>query len=252
MIAASFLAQQAKFLPTPTLFVDGLAIATFKDKAWTPISGPIKPELPFKVYLLDLVRVTQTASVYELEFAQEVEGNFIPNQFFSDVLWSGPKPKYPRSIRTVNPEQSEYKNLVAEFYKSETKKNPDFEIEINSIARCDLDGNGQEEVLIEAQSKGFSDEFNFEPSPKGQLSCTLLRHIKNGKPITEKIFFFSREAKSDVEPIQITHLKSIADFNGDGNYEVIVTADYYEGQSAHVYNLIKGQFKHLVENGAGA
>ncbi|MFM9874359.1 MAG: hypothetical protein ACKVQS_12950 [Fimbriimonadaceae bacterium] len=251
-LAAYILNQQSKILPTPTLFVDGLAIATYKNNTWAPVTTKLTPTVPFKVYRLDLVRIVEITQVYELQYSDGVEGNFVDSHTSNDVVWSGPKPKYPRSIQIANPEQSDYKALIRDFIKSETKKSPDYEVEINSIARCDLDGDGKEEVLIEAQSLGFNGNFDFEPTKTRQMSCTLLRHIKNGKPTTQPIFFFHRTSGADQEPIQITHLKSIADLNGDGNYEVIVSADYYEGQSAHVFNLIKGQFKQLVENGAGA
>jgi hypothetical protein len=252
IVAASIIAQEAKFLPTPTLFVEGLAIATYKNKTWAPISGEMKAGLPFKAYRLDLVRTASLTSIHELEYSDGVEGNFLPGYYGSDVVWSGPKPKYPRSIRTGNPDQSDYNVLVKDFVRSQIKGEPDFKIEINTIIRCDLDGDGKEEVLIEASHQGMSDEYSFDAKKTGSMSCTILRHIKNGKAVTEPIFFFHSPAGPEQEPIQNTHLKAIADLNGDGNLEVVISANYYEGQSAQVFNLVKGQFKLLVENGAGA
>ncbi len=252
LFAACLATQEAKFLPTPTLFVDGLAIATYKSKTWTPILSKMEVTVPFRAYGLDLVHITASTSIFELVYSEGVEGNFLPSPYSSHVFWSGPKPKYPRSIRTVSPDQSDYNVLVKDFVRSQTKKEPDFKIEINSIIRCDLDGDGKEEVLIEAGHQGLTNDFSFDATKTATMSCTLLRHIKNGKAVTEPIFFFYAPAGGNQEPIQLTHLKTIADLTGDGNYEVIISADYYEGQSAHVFNLVKGQFKPLVENGAGA
>lgn len=252
LLAACIAIQEPKLLPTPTVFVDALAIASYKNKVWTPITAPMKVDLPFKAYRLDLVTTTTATTVYELEYSDGVIGNFLPAHQSNSVMWSGPKPKYPRSIRTANPEQTDYNVLVKDFVRSQLKKEPDFKIEITTIIRCDLDGDGKEEVLIQAGHQGISDQYSFEPRKTGNLSCTLLRHIKNGKAVTEPIFFFYSPTGADQEPIQITHLKSIADLTGDGNYEVVISADYYEGQSAHIFNLVKGQFKLLVENGAGA
>jgi hypothetical protein len=46
-------------------------------------------------------------------------------------------------------------------------------------------------------------------------------------------------------------LRAIADFDGDGKYEIVCSSDYYEGQSATVYRFRKGVVRKLVEYGAG-
>ncbi len=250
-IAAIAFQQQAKPLTTSTLFVENLAFATYANKKWTALQGKQNFSNPFTAFSLDIGRVTENRLIYEVPFLEGIEANFIESSSGAPVLWSGPKPKYPRAIQIVNPAQADYLLVVKEFAKAQLKATPKFEVEINSIIRVDLDGDGKEEVLIEAQSKGFNGMYDFE-SKKYEMSCTLIRHIKNGKAVTEPIFFFTNNPEGEFnDPIQITHLKSIADLNGDGKYEVIVTANYYEGQSAAVYNLEKGTFKALVENGAG-
>lgn len=255
-IAASLLQiQETKpitVLPKPTLFVENLAIATFSNKQWERIATQITPLPPFLAHSLDIGRIKDTRPIYEVNFLSEMEANFIEYSGGAPVLWSGPRPKFPRSIRFLNPEQSDYLLVVKDFIKAQSKSEPPYQIEINTIARIDLDGDGQEEVLIQAQSKGFTTEVDWSDKPKMEMNCTLIRHIKSGKAVTEPFFYFTSDPTSEFsEPIQTTSILAVADLDGDGNYEVIVSANYYEGQSATVYNLSKGTLKTLVQNGAG-
>jgi hypothetical protein len=102
------------------------------------------------------------------------------------------------------------------------------------VLRVDLDGDGQEEVLIDAGSYGE----RIQPSAKrGDYSFILLRKMVAGKVqntivtgdfVTKNIKF---GAPSRFE------ISAIADLNGDGKMEVIIYGAYYEGHWIEAYEM---------------
>jgi hypothetical protein len=250
-VALSLQVEVIKPLPTPTLFVDHLAIATLKNKKWIIAEDALPKAERFLGHELELTRIASTRPFYDLKFISEgIPGNFLDYSNPGGAVWSGPKPKYPRAITSLNPVQPEYMKVVKEFFRAEFKQAAPFDVELVSLTKVDLDGDGKEEALIEATHKGASQNYEFG-TKRHDLSCTLLRHIKNGKPITEPFYFHYVSPQMD-EPNQYTTFRAIADLDGDGSYEVVVSSDYYEGQSAAIFTLSKGELKRQVSHGAGA
>jgi hypothetical protein len=105
---------------------------------------------------------------------------------------------------------------------------------IRQAFRVDLEGDGQEEVLLTATSyEGY-----VQPSAKkGSYSFVLLRKIVGGKArdIIVTGDFVTKDVNFGV-PGKF-EISSIADLNGDGKLEIIVYGAYYEGNWIEAYEM---------------
>ena len=131
---------------------------------------------------------------------------------------------------------AEYLKVVSDFLRPKgiVHKN----IELKQAFRVDLEGDGQEEVIL-AASKIWNEPEQERPKlPIDEYSFVLLRKIVNGKPqsflITGAFYPKNRFAYDDND----YDISAIADLNGDGKMEVIVYGQYYEGNSAQVFQII--------------
>jgi len=84
----------------------------------------------------------------------------------------------------------------------------------------------------------------------GDYSVVLLRHVAGkGKVVTVPLV-------ADLLPKggfgNYNSIRAIADLEGDGKMELIVSSDYYEGQAAILFGYKSGKAVELAANGAGA
>lgn len=111
------------------------------------------------------------------------------------------------------------------------------QVTLTRLTRADLDGNGTQEVIIEARH--FRESSGDFPPPTGQpgdYSLLLLRAVVNGKVVTTVLgeHIASRipwdPGSSDPMPMATLHrLAGVADLNGDGRMEPVLHDAYYEG-----------------------
>ncbi len=83
----------------------------------------------------------------------------------------------------------------------------------------------------------------------GDYSIVLLRAVRNGKAVNIPLSF---DHPKPGEMQYITKLLAIADLEGNGKMEIVISSDYYEGISVAVYRLANGDAKLVVDNGVGA
>jgi uncharacterized protein (DUF2141 family) len=139
----------------------------------------------------------------------------------------------PRAVKSIDLNDAGYKKIVTGVLA--TKRITKTTTKLTQAVRVDLDGDGQEEVLIAATKYASGD---VSASAKvGDYSFILLRKIVAGKVqntivagdfITKKIDF---GAPSEYQ------ISAIADLNGDGKMEIILYSMYYEGSSSGVYEM---------------
>jgi hypothetical protein len=124
---------------------------------------------------------------------------------------------------------------------------------ITKILRVDLTGKGQESVIIEAASPGFSVS-NDSTRPSGALktySFVMLRTpAANGVRSTVLAGEYSR--KGDDSVFHKYAIGQVLDLNGDGAMEIVVETSYYEGGGDQVFEVKNGRPKLVlqVEDGA--
>jgi hypothetical protein len=138
----------------------------------------------------------------------------------------------PRVVKTMDVKNSVYIKAASDALLSKgiVNKNP----KIREAFRVDLEGDGQEEVLLTVTSYGD----NITPrAAKGDYSFVMLRKIVGGK--VQNIIIAGEIIKKTIEfgaPSKY-EISSIADLNGDGKMEIIIFSAYYEGNSAGVYEM---------------
>ena len=161
----------------------------------------------------------------------------------------------PREPKATDTTQKVYIDAVRDFLKTKGIEQP--KVKIDNILRVDLDGDGEEEVLISAANYfGKADRVPMR-SPAGSYSMVLLRRVVAGKVETQLVAgefhpkaYVSKEGSFDAPSIY----KVIAtlDLNGDGKLEVVVASNYYEGEEITIYRYDPKKLETLLSVACGA
>jgi hypothetical protein len=165
------------------------------------------------------------------------------------VALSAPWNALPRKPQLADPTQQVYVDAVREFLESRRMSDP--KVKITRILRMDLDGDGEEEVLINATNYFTEDgDVPLDTAAPGSYSIVLLRRVVAGKVQTELIAgdFYVKDESSASNLYEIT---AVLDLNGDGKLEVIVHSHYYEGSETTIYDCSGGKCKAVLSVGCG-
>lgn len=133
-------------------------------------------------------------------------------------------------------------------------------VQLTALARADLDGNGTQEVIVEAtRFQGLGDNIPPPTGQPGDYSVLLLRHVVAGQVVTtvlgEYVAPVTPWNPDSPEPMPLATLHRVAglvDLNADGRLEVITYGAYYEGDSfaAHEWTPASGLTRRL-DTGCG-
>ena len=91
----------------------------------------------------------------------------------------------PRKPKVIDPTQKVYVDAVRDFLQTKGIKQP--KVKIDNILRVDLDGDGEEEVLISATNYFSKDGHVPMRSPAASYSMVLLRRLAAGKVETQLV-----------------------------------------------------------------
>jgi hypothetical protein len=91
----------------------------------------------------------------------------------------------PRKPRVADTTQQIYIDAVSDFLKTKEIEQP--KVKIDSILRIDLDGDGEEEVLISATNYFRKDDHVPMRSPANSYSMVVLRRVVAGKVETQLV-----------------------------------------------------------------
>ena len=167
----------------------------------------------------------------------------------------------PRKPVIADASQSVYVETVRDFLKA--RGVPDPQVRITRILRVDLDGDGEEEALINATNY-FTDDKSIDtsaaPFPEapvqapqpGSYSIVILRRLVDGK-VQTKLVAGEVYAKSDesVAP-NVYNLAAVLDLNGDGKLEIIVRSSYYEGGETTIHRCEPDKIEPVLSVECGA
>jgi hypothetical protein len=148
-----------------------------------------------------------------------------------------PMPRAPKPIDVKDPT---YVKVVSDVLKSAGIKNP--EVKITQAYSIDLDGDGNQEVVIVANrfAKGVRESSGIpsQTSP-GDYTLVMVRKTIDGKD--QNIFIVKATWPTGVGGglPRANHLSAIADLNGDGHMELVIYNAYFEGSGSDVLQ-IKG------------
>jgi hypothetical protein len=171
-----------------------------------------------------------------------------------DAPWNA----LPRKPRIADTTQQVYVDAVRDFLNTKGIKEP--KVNIDNIVRVDLDGDGEDEVLISATNYFRKDESVPMRSPAGGYSIVLLRRVIAGKVETQLIegeFYPKAYPKAAAEEGRFdapNAYKVIAtlDLDGDGKMEIVVHSHYYEGEMITIYRCDPKKVESLLSVGCGA
>jgi hypothetical protein len=166
----------------------------------------------------------------------------------------------PRRPIIADTTQSVYVEAVGDFLKARGIADP--KVRITRILRVDLDGDGEEEVLINATnyfSEAKSDhsaapfpEASIQAPRPGNYSIVILRHVVD-ENVQTKLVAGEVYAKPDesVAP-NVYNLAAVLDLNGDGKLEVIIHSFYYEGGQTTIYQYDRDKIEAVLSVECGA
>jgi hypothetical protein len=155
----------------------------------------------------------------------------------------------PRSPR-LEEVQTHYTTAVREFLESRGLRDP--QVKITQTLRVDLEGDGEEEVLISATNYFAASGRTPSSAPAGSYSLVLLRRVVSGKVVTQSLEGeFYPEAKEFNAPAAY-RVAAVLDLNGDGALEVVIAGAYYEGGWTTIYQCTPREIKKVLSAGCGA
>jgi hypothetical protein len=162
----------------------------------------------------------------------------------------------PREPKVIDTTQKVYVDAVRDFLKTKGIEQP--KVKIDNILRVDLNGDGEEEVLIGAANYfGKADRAPMR-SPAGSYSMILLRRVVAGKVETQLVdgefhpkAYVSKEEGSFDAP-SIYKVIATLDLDGDGKLEVVVASNYYEGEEIKIYRCDPKKSEALLSVACGA
>ncbi len=164
------------------------------------------------------------------------------------IALAAPWNALPRVPRIGAVTQPVYVDAVREFLQSRGLRDP--KVKITKIVRIDLEGDGEEEVLLSATNY-FSTEGIPSASPAGSYSFVLLRRVVAGKVRTQLVTgeFYPKQKVFNA-PGQY-EIGAVLDLDGDGRLEVVVQAAYYEGGWTTIYRCGEKKIEELLTVACG-
>lgn len=139
---------------------------------------------------------------------------------------------------------------MRDFLKNQGIKEP--KVKIERILRVDLEGDGEDEVLISATNYFSNDDSVPSSAPAGSYSVVLLRRVVAGKLQTQLIAGEVHPNAKHFNAPKYYNVIATLDLDGDGKLEVIVQSGYYEGGATTIYRCEPAKIKALLSVECGA
>ena len=170
------------------------------------------------------------------------------------IALAAPWNALPRKPRISDTTQQVYSDAVRDFLKTKGIAQP--KVKIENILRVDLDGDGEDEVLISATNYFQKDESVPMRSPAGSYSMVLLRRVVAGKVETQLVegefhpkAYVRKEDSFDAP--NAYKVIAVLDLDGDGKMEIVVRSDYYEGGATTIYRCNPKKVEELLSVACG-
>jgi hypothetical protein len=167
----------------------------------------------------------------------------------------------PRKPVIADATQSVYVEAVREFLKTRGIADP--KVRITRILRVDLDGDGEEEVLISATNYFTADKLDHLPAApfpeapihapgRGSYSIVILRRVIASNVQTQIIAGEVYPKRNESVAPNVYDVAAVLDLNGDGKLEVIIHSFYYEGGQTKIYSCQPDKIEEVLSVECGA
>jgi hypothetical protein len=166
------------------------------------------------------------------------------------IALAAPWNALPRKPRVMDTTQQVYVEAVRDFLKTKGIDEP--KVKIDNIIRVDLDGDGEDEVLISAMNYSEKEEGAPMRSPAGSYSMVLLRRVVSGKVETQLVEGEFYPKATDYNAPNAYKVIAVLDLDGDGKMEVVVASQYYEGEATTIYRCDPKKVEALLSVACGA
>lgn len=154
----------------------------------------------------------------------------------------------PRKPQLLGVKDKKYVDLVRQFLHERGLKDP--VVQITQAVKIDIDGDGEDEVVLSATHYKDGDKIPNE-STRNTYSFVMLARFPQGKPETELVAGeFYPEAKGDNPPNKF-EIAALVDLNGDNKIDIVVRSAYYEGDEISVYEKKSSGFNKALSVGCG-
>lgn len=138
----------------------------------------------------------------------------------------------PRPVRIESTDQPEWVEVVAAWLRAREIASP--EVQLQQVVRVDIEGDGSDEVLLVANRlQGMG-----EVAHPGDYGLVLLRAGDGPAASTLAIRqeVYPQGCSDECLPMEY-EISGVLDLNGDGDFELVVTAAYYEGEERTVVDI---------------
>lgn len=233
--------------PTYYLAVDRLLIGSLRGSAWKSLDTIENRPGKITFTKVGIGTVGGTRVVNGLVKGPPNDAGYIDVEEmgkFDGVLFSGVA-RVPRAVRILDNTNDAYVGVVKKFLVS---KGLNSVPRITRVLMADLDGNGSQEVLIEASNRDVLFDHGMFGVKPGDYSLVLLRSLRRGRVI-EVPLIFDHPKPEDLN--YENKILAVADFDRNGSMEVVVSSRYYEGSAATLFGFNGLKVRKIVEMGDG-
>lgn len=148
----------------------------------------------------------------------------------------------PRKARATDTTQEVYVNAVRDLLVSKGISRP--QVKITQVLRVDLEGDGEDEVLLSATRYTNAAEI-FVPRA-GDYSFVALRRVVAGAVRTQIVAGEFYPKANDDAASNTFEVTGLLDLDGDGTLEVVTRSTYYEGSGTEVWQLQKDKLMRVL------
>ena len=203
---------------------------------------------PFEIYGT-LGQTGCNAAVFYFGETAKVPENVFADDSLKPILAIGANANWnplPRLPKKLDPANKTYQKIALDFLKSKGMKTKSIKLE--GVVSIDLEGDGNDEIFIEATSYKDKNGEIGGTARTGDYSFVLMRKIVGGKPQNFLIEGEFHPKKPKIEDyITEVDLSAFADLNGDGKMEVILENLYsYGGTSSEIYESNKNKLNNVL------